>query len=127
MADLLSDRSSLVLAKSLDGYAERHKAISSNIANAETPGYKRLAVSFENELRQVLEDDNAQRVERAIPQIQTEMTRDYSTPSRTDGNNVVIDQEVTGLMKNSMSYQATASLLNQKLAALRIAIMEGRR
>jgi flagellar basal-body rod protein FlgB len=39
-----------VIGKMLDGAAARHKAIAANLANVETPGYKRRYVSFEKEL-----------------------------------------------------------------------------
>ena len=125
--DLLADRTSTVLAKSLDGLAERHRAIASNIANVETPGYKRVEVSFEAELRQALQERGEAQAKSAAKRVQPRLSQDYLSPARADGNNVSIDQEATALIKNGLSYQVTTSLLNQKISALRQAITEGRR
>jgi len=43
----------------LDGLAARHKAIISNIANADTPGYKRMDVSFEDQLGKIIQTEDA--------------------------------------------------------------------
>lgn len=48
---LIDTRHTDLLKKSLDAYALRQKAIASNVANIDTPGYKRLEVSFEEQLR----------------------------------------------------------------------------
>jgi flagellar basal-body rod protein FlgB len=47
---LIDTSHSKLLAKAMDAYALRQKAIASNIANIDTPGYKRLDVDFEEEL-----------------------------------------------------------------------------
>ena len=125
--DLLADSTTAALAKSLDGLAERHRAIASNIANVETPDYKRVNVSFENELRNALREPSESQAKSAIRHVQAEMSRDYETPGRADGNNVNVDTEVTELIKNSLSYQTTAALLNLRILALREVISEGRR
>ncbi|HID12005.1 MAG TPA: flagellar basal body rod protein FlgB, partial [Candidatus Latescibacteria bacterium] len=54
MLDL--DRTSIpLLAKALDAYTLRQRAIADNIANSETPGFRRREVRFEEELRRALE------------------------------------------------------------------------
>jgi len=125
--DLLADSTTAALAKSLDGLAERHRAIASNIANVETPDYKRVKISFENELRKALQEPSESQAKSAIRNVQAEMSQDYETPGRADGNNVNVDAEVTELIKNSLSYQTTAALLNLRILALREVISEGKR
>jgi flagellar basal-body rod protein FlgB len=124
--DLLADTTYTALAKALDGLAERHRAITSNIANVETPGYKRAQVSFENELREALKERDEAHARSAIKRVKPELSRDYTSPERADGNNVSIDQEATALIKNNLSYQTTASILTQKILALRQVISEGK-
>jgi flagellar basal-body rod protein FlgB len=58
MEDLISSQVSRVLEKALDGVSRRHTAISSNIANAETPGYKSMSVNFEANLKSALDAEN---------------------------------------------------------------------
>ena len=44
-----------VLEKDMEGLAQRFKAVSRNVANADTPGYTRRNVSFEDQLRDVIQ------------------------------------------------------------------------
>lgn len=55
MMDVLRSLTGDVIAKGLDGHYARQKAIVSNIANAETPGYKARSVNFQNDLKEALE------------------------------------------------------------------------
>jgi len=52
--DLLSNRTMEISSLALDGLAERHKVLSANIANAQTPNYVRSDVQFEDQLRNIL-------------------------------------------------------------------------
>lgn len=52
--DFLSKRTIDITTLAMDGLAARHKALTANIANANTPGYKRVDVSFEGKLRDIL-------------------------------------------------------------------------
>ncbi|MCX7712306.1 MAG: flagellar basal body rod protein FlgB [Chthoniobacterales bacterium] len=104
----------------LDLSAARHRAIASNIANASTPGYKRLDVdaSFERQL---------------ITRIRNGTVNDFnSTPTltldpnatqtRSDGNNVQLDQELHFLHSNSTNYQALTQFVSGSLRQLKMAI-----
>ena len=54
--DLITSSAMHTMKLSMDGLLQRHEAISSNIANAMTPGYKRQEVSFEGQLNEMLAD-----------------------------------------------------------------------
>lgn len=121
-----------ILGKSLDATWMRHKAISNNIANVNTPGYKREDVSFDNILKGeidknrfdlVASDDKHFNINGNIsdPVIKKEM--DYSF--RRDENNVNIDIESAELAKNTLKYQALVKQLNSQLKRLRMAIENG--
>lgn len=56
--DLTSSRTLDIAALALDGLSARHKAISSNIANADTPDYKRTDVSFEDQLGKIIQTED---------------------------------------------------------------------
>jgi flagellar basal-body rod protein FlgB len=125
--DLFTDTTSLVLAKCLDAAAVRHKVIANNIANVETPGYKRSEVLFEDHLKQVLEGADRRLVKRRVRELEPVVTTDTLSPSRPDGNNVSIDREMADLAKNSLRYEAAVQILNLKNAMIRTVLTEGRR
>src|SRR5664280_2024948 len=93
-----------LLEKALAGSSLRHKAISNNIANINTPGYKRMEVSFEDELAAAADSAEAsQGLTRTHPQhmlpgiagVDSARIRTIdNTSMRTDGNNVDIDAEM---------------------------------
>jgi len=126
VAGLLDDRATRVLRSALDGLALRQQAISSNVANLDTPGYKASRVSFEHLLQDQIQ-------QRAQPQMYATdekhidpgatgapvITRDESTSMRADGNNVDLDWEMARLAETLINYNAVSELVSLKLAILR--------
>ena len=119
------------LGNALDGLALRHRTLSHNIANAETPNYKRSDVSFEGQLLKraagddlklavtsELHIDPVADADRFSPRTWT----DHTTSMRRDNNNVDIEAEMTRLLQNELSYTATAQLMQKKLAGMAAAI-----
>jgi flagellar basal-body rod protein FlgB len=96
----------------------RHRAISQNIANVNTPGYRRRDVSFEEAVREILAAEAGE----VLPGIQPEICEVEGLPSRADGNNVDIDREMGALGKNSLLYQTVAQVLASRLGTMRSAI-----
>ena len=125
--DFFTDLTTLTLAKSLDGVGLRHKVIADNIANAETPGFTRSEVVFEEKLKQAFEAGDEASISRRIRDVEGEIREDSTSPARPDGNNVSIDKEMAELAKNTLRYEALVQLLNLKAAMVRAAITEGRR
>ncbi len=119
----IDDRVFTVLGKALDAYALRHRAAAANIANANTPGYKRSYVPFEDELVRVLEEGGEEEIARLRPKA----TRDLLTQAREDGNNVDMEQEVAEMAKNQLRYQAASAVLKTRFAMYRHVISEGKR
>lgn len=122
MIDELMQRENYVLAKKLlDVSHARQQAIASNLANIETPGYKRVDISptFEAELRRAASTDNP----REISSLQARMEVDLQTPSvRPDGNNVQIDSELLKMQKNAVQYEFLAHYTSTSLSRLKTAI-----
>jgi len=124
-----------VLERALDAAALRQRTIAHNIANVNTPGFKRQDVSFEDKLNQALglgpllplHRSNSRHLPSASLDLTPEVTRDNSTSMRTDGNNVDIDREMVHLAQNSLNFNLAARQLNTRLAMLRYVINEGRR
>ena len=125
--DFFSDITSTALARTLDATAARQKAIANNIANVETPGYKRVYVSFENELKRVMEEGTGRSVRQGLKELMPVQRTDLVSPAKPDGNNVNIDAEIADLAKNALKQKATAVLLEAKGAMLRAAVSEGKK
>ena len=122
-----SDIASTVLSKTLDAAAARQKAVANNIANVETPGYKRSYVSFESELKKVLQQPSGRDVRLGLKNLAPVSLLDLSSPAKPDGNNVNIDAEIADLAKTALKYKAATVLLEAKIGMLRSAITEGKR
>ena len=121
-----------LLDKAADGAWARHEAISNNIANQDTPGYKRQDVDFESELKKALRIsryteniDNRNNLDKQIanlnfnslkPKVFTDM-RSYSY--RLDGNNVDIDTESSYLAENQLRYYALLDSMNQEFSRIK--------
>jgi len=108
-----------LLSKLLDASELRHRVISQNVANVNTPGYHRLAVSFEEELAQRLRSSGG---DAAIDGLTPEIYEELGLPVRADGNNVDIDKEMGQLNKNALLYQTYAQVLASRLSMMRSAI-----
>jgi len=124
--EFFTDIASTVLSKSLDASAARQKAIANNIANVETPGYKRSSVSFEAELKRVLERKRGHDLRKGLRELAPIRQTDIVSPCKPDGNNVNIDAEIADLAKTQGNYKASVTLLEAKIALLRTAISGGK-
>lgn len=125
-----------LLSKSLGGLWLRNKAINQNIANADTPNYKRISVSFEDSLRSAINKNrttlnithkNHISTTKSISEIQPEINVDRSYSYRFDGNNVDIDVESANLAKNSIMYSAVANQIASEFEKIKNVINEGSR
>jgi len=98
----------------------RQRAIASNMANIETPGYHRADVRFEQRLAKALKSPS-----RIDPKaIEPEVYRPNDPPLRADGNNVNMEQEVGNLVENSLRYTAYVRILRKKFTQIEAAISE---
>ncbi len=127
LKELLSDRASLALTKSLQGAAARQEALASNIANIETPGYVRKDVRFEDALEGALNSGDSDSDTAALESLSFSSSPDLSRPANPDGNNVDIEVEMSELAKNSLRFDGSATALELKIRMLRTAITEGRK
>lgn len=127
-----------LLERGLDAAALRNTVISNNLANVDTPGFKRSDVLFEDELRKAMtKTGQIQGVltnEKHIPiggasvsDVSPRVVQQNDTAFRNDGNNVDIDREMASLAKNSITYSAVAQLLNGEFTKMMSAITEGRK
>ena len=125
------------IAESVDATWKRNEAISHNIANVDTPGYKKKEVVFEEELAKALSGSGFQGIKTrdkhiqigsfSVDNIHPEVVERGSTKLRVDENNVDIDTEMTTLATNTIKHHALIQKLNGELQRLKNIINEGRR
>lgn len=133
----LFDKTTNALATSLSMRQLRHNVTSSNIANAETPGYQAKKMDFEGALQRALDLDGANSLSTSNPDhfavggIAVSKTRPdiYADPDgaiNNDGNTVDVEKEMSALSENAIMYKAALQLINKKMATLKYAAMDGR-
>ena len=113
-----------LVSMALDAAVLRQQATAQNIANAGTPGYQRIGVSFESRMEAL----RGQVRQGATPSLAT--LRDFRpTPELVGapGDAVPLDMEVAALSENALHQQALLKMLNKHLGMLSIAINEGKR
>ena len=114
-----------VLDRAADASWQRNEAISNNIANVDTPGYKRQDVAFESVLQQALGNNRYESMDEKVANVNLSRLRgrayvDYANYSyRLDGNNVDIENENVMLAENQLKYQGLISSINQEFTNLK--------
>jgi len=112
-----------IIHKTLDAAWTRNEAIAQNIANVDTPGYKRITVSFEKQLLQEMERRNFKKSD--VDKIGIKVSEDNkSLSTRLDGNNVDIDAEMAELAKNTIKYNTLIQLAGY--SKIKTVIKEGK-
>lgn len=113
-----------VLDKAADASWQRNEAIASNIANVDTPGYKRQDVSFEAELQRALGSSRSKSMDDKVSDVDISrlngtLYTDYSGYSyRLDGNNVDIENENVYLAENQLKYEGLLNSISQEFSNL---------
>ena len=128
-----------MLKNALDGASTTHAAVANNIANVNTPNFKRSDVSFKEALARTLPryDDSSELAlvtdapnqipagpDFAAEPFSATTTVDDTQQMRNDGSNVDVDQEMAKLSLNSSYGQTVGQLLGTQYTRLREAIQE---
>ncbi|RQD68221.1 MAG: flagellar basal body rod protein FlgB [Tindallia sp. MSAO_Bac2] len=126
-----------LMSKAMDASWARNEAIANNIANVNTPGYKKSSVEFEsilkdsikrNTLRGTITNDRHIPIgSRNISDVKHKNVQNRSYSTRRDGNNVDIDVEMAERAKNELWYQSLSTRVNGQFNKLRTVISEGSR
>lgn len=122
----MNDLSYQLIKNGLDASAMRQKAISSNIANVNTPGYKAEKVEFESELRKAIGKSGLGMVSTAQNHLGRSAAAAFSpevvtaegTSMNENGNDVDIDNEMVNLAANEIYYSALIEQMNIKLGSM---------
>jgi flagellar basal-body rod protein FlgB len=96
----------------MDLLSARQKLVASNIANADTPGFKTLDIDFQSEFANAMS---------GAPQA----TPVGGLATKNDGNNVNLDREARLLSENALRFSVASSLMRGQISAVRMAIKEG--
>ncbi|HWH15700.1 MAG TPA: flagellar basal body protein [Miltoncostaeaceae bacterium] len=149
---MFDDLTTSVLTAAMRGGAARHAAIAQNLANADTPGYRRLSVSFEGALADALEGDREAMgraraagapagggggawwdrpggapalrgpVGTETAGVSATTDRVQETVTRVDGSNIDPDDEMSQLAANQLAYNTATSLLVARFGQYRSVI-----
>ena len=113
----LFDSVHISLERALSGASQRHAALSENIANVNTVGYKRKDVDFHSALQAAMPGGSG-----AISSVPFVTATDDAAPVRADGNSVDMDTENAGLAQNALEYEALTQVLRARDEILRAAM-----
>jgi flagellar basal-body rod protein FlgB len=133
LKDALFARTSIPMAaKSLDACVLRGRAIAANLANATTPGYQRIEVSFEDRMRQALDGGQLRGttdqpghmpVGRPDPnQVQPFAYRSQDPTMPGEINNVDVDMEAAKLAENQILFMYGVKFIQERKADITAAI-----
>ncbi|MEK3687058.1 flagellar basal body rod protein FlgB [Paenibacillus sp. FSL R10-2736] len=115
----------------------RHRAIAENIANADTPNYKKKTVEFQEELRRAIQNDtqddleikqthhkHLQTKDAGAPLIPYRMITNNHTAMNNNGNNVDMDMEMAKLAENQLMYNYVADRVSGHYSKIRTLIQD---
>jgi len=107
-----------LLNKLLDASAMRQRVLANNLANADTPRFKRQDVEFREMLTKAVDSADA----RELAVVQPKIVVDTAAPSRSDGNSVSMQRELGEMTENSLLYQFATRAVSRNFDTLRKAI-----
>ena len=130
----VDDTTLRALAASLKFRQMRQEVINSNIANAETPGYKSKTVEFEEALARAVDVDHNGVMTAEDKQhyklhtggfssLEPDIVENANGVVSDDGNTVDMEDEMAKMAENKVMYDASVQLLNKKLALMKYAII----
>lgn len=125
-----------VLQRNMDTASLRRQVIANNIANAETPNFKRSHMNYEAELSRALASEKLDTSigvlthERHIPfrksidyrDVRPKIVLDYLTAAKNNGNNVDIERELLEATKNQMLYELMSSAVGFQFGQIDIVL-----
>lgn len=124
------------LQKALDATWQRDEIISHNISNIDTPNYKSQGISFEEQLKSLIQSRGIKGKKTRNKHLDIGISSDLdfqptlytinNTSMREDGNNVDIDNEMTKQAQNTITYYYLTEKTSQELKRLKNVINEGR-
>lgn len=132
----LFDKTTNALGSSINFRSLKQDVTASNIANAETPGYKAKKMDFEQALSRAVDiyglgkmsvehPDHFAMNGNSISSVRADVYENPDITVTNDGNTVDLEREMAELAENTIMYKAAVELINKKLAGLAYAATEG--
>jgi len=130
MIDKLNNKT-LMLERALDAAWIRNEVISNNIANVNTPGFKKSYVKFEEYLSEAanFQISGAKKDPKFLPigkdrgvSVSPEIVQEDFTSMRRDGNNVDVDVEMSEFVKNIIKYNTLITQMSKEFSKIKLAI-----
>ena len=114
----LFDGTQEVLAQAMAGSAARQQVLANNIANADTPNYRRSDLDFRSQLANAIAGGNLGQLQNLTfsPAVDT------TSPVQANGNSVNIDGEMANMSQNALDYETLVEIANARLKMLSTAI-----
>lgn len=131
MAGWLDSPVLTILEKALNASSVRQKVLANNIANIDTPGFKRSDVNFKRVLSNAigksgpdlsLKTTVPNHIANGSAENGSIVRMDRSTSLRNDSNNVDVDREMTNVAENGLYYNALTKTISSQLGLLRMVI-----
>src|SRR3954454_11216318 len=114
----LFDTTQLGLERAISGAAQRQTALASNLANANTPGYKPKDVDFHSALRAAFESGASAEQVHSTPFAESTQ----AGVERADGSGVDVDVESSKLSQNALEYQTLVQVARGRIDILESAM-----
>ncbi len=125
-----------ILAREMDVSILRRSVIANNIANSDTPEFKRSEVTFESQLKRALDSEKVVPFPQYITdrrhiafqkpmdyrQVAPQRLLDYLTESKNNGNNVDIEQEGMDSLENELLYNTLAQVISAEISRVNVVL-----
>ncbi|MBI9103243.1 MAG: flagellar basal body rod protein FlgB [Spirochaetales bacterium] len=125
-----------ILQRGMDVSVLRRQIIADNMANGDTPNFKRSTLSFESELKRALDSEGERSMEGALTnsrhisfnkpqdwrQVSPRKVLDYLSTTDNNGNNVDVEVESMNALQNQMNYSLMASAVTNQFNQISIAL-----
>ncbi|HOV62978.1 MAG TPA: flagellar basal body rod protein FlgB [Spirochaetia bacterium] len=125
-----------ILQREMDVSLLRRSVIADNIANSDTPNYKRNVLNFEAELGRALDSEKVKKLpaylthERHIPfdrvqdyrEVKPRRVLDYLTTAKNNGNNVDIEEESMSALQNQLAYDLMTRAVSNQFAQVNLVL-----
>jgi flagellar basal-body rod protein FlgB len=132
----LFDKTTNALGASINFRDLKQSIVSSNVANAETPGYKAKKMDFEQALSRAVDINGLGKLSvdhpdqfmvngNSIDKVDADVYENPDVTVTNDGNTVDLEREMAELSENTILYKAAIQLINKKLAGMAYAATEG--
>jgi flagellar basal-body rod protein FlgB len=106
-----------MLVRLMSASALRNEVLMHNLANENTPGFRRRLVLFEDQLREAMQRSPAE-----AARVQPTVIEDHVTPLGPDDNNVTQELELNSMRENQLLYETYASILRSNFDILQTSI-----